>query len=356
MTSINDILTFWFSSFKDSWFNPSHQKDRLASDFFEKCKNNMVSILGSEGCLFAKKTLALIIVFDQLFRHYRRVKGLSLDLDPYNLQTIAWAKSGIESGVLEELLPEERCFYLMPLRHSRDIGLLDSSIAIVNGFTDTHQIYNRFLKAASKARERLSYEMGFKLNEETMKTKEGLPSAHTDKEIWSIIDQSRHPFFQRVTGLLYDLYRPISMKDHLIYQEIKQQVKRAGVGRRLAISLSGGVDSTLLAWSLVEMMRQGELDEVVAVHINYRNRAQSDLEEGFVINWCSTHGVRLYVRRIDELSRCHKQDLVRDDQLAYNDRQFYERYTREIRFDMYKRLGCPIVLGHNRDDVLGLVR
>jgi tRNA(Ile)-lysidine synthase TilS/MesJ len=49
----------------------------------------------------------------------------------------------------------------------------------------------------------------------------------------------------------------------------------------------------------------------------------------------------LYIRKVDEIQRDVKCD-----------RSFYEKITKEIRFNAYKFLDRPVVLGHNKDDCL----
>lgn len=123
--------------------------------------------------------------------------------------------------------------------------------------------------------------------------------------------------------------------------------------RPLIISLSGGVDSMVL---LDLVLKRFPTSKVCAVHINYNNRPTSGLEEMFVCWWCHKQGVRIYVRRIDEISRPQCMTL--------NLRDVYETYTRNVRFGCYhtvcQLLACEatlneehpplVLLGHNKDD------
>ena len=59
----------------------------------------------------------------------------------------------------------------------------------------------------------------------------------------------------------------------------------------------------------------------------------------YVALFCKYLGVPFYVRTIDEIQRT--QDHYRD---------FYESITKKIRFDSYKFLGNPVILGHNWND------
>jgi tRNA(Ile)-lysidine synthetase-like protein len=105
----------------------------------------------------------------------------------------------------------------------------------------------------------------------------------------------------------------------------------------VTISLSGGVDSMLMAALLV---RKG-LD-VIAAHIVYGNRPESEGEATFVATYCQKLGIPLYVYRVEWLRR----DSV--------ERAFYEEMTRSLRFSVYKALGSKrsVYLGHIQEDAV----
>jgi tRNA(Ile)-lysidine synthase len=113
----------------------------------------------------------------------------------------------------------------------------------------------------------------------------------------------------------------------------------------LIVSLSGGVDSMMLARAALLVFGP---ERLVAVHINYANRGvESDEEEAFVRAWCAHTGLKLVVRRIDEI---HRPTCVR-----YELREIYERYTRDVRYGVYRAAagegGLPwVLLGHHLDD------
>ena len=104
---------------------------------------------------------------------------------------------------------------------------------------------------------------------------------------------------------------------------------------RLCVSLSGGVDSMVLIHALHEMCR------VCALHVNYNNRDDTQEEVTFVEDYCTTLGITLEVLHINDVKRSEAQD-----------RKVYEEYTRELRFDAYRKMKCPIVLGHNKEDTI----
>lgn len=119
------------------------------------------------------------------------------------------------------------------------------------------------------------------------------------------------------------------------YDNLKEEIG----DRNITVSLSGGVDSMVILWLLKN------LDvSVSAAHIIYGNREVSNEEYSFIATYCNKLSVPLYSYRIELL----KRDSI--------DRAFYEKMTRDIRFNVYKsieKLENPIIiLGHIRDDVI----
>lgn len=103
----------------------------------------------------------------------------------------------------------------------------------------------------------------------------------------------------------------------------------------VTVSLSGGVDSMLMTALLCRSS-----SDVVACHIVYGNRAESVDECNLISDFCKKLGVPLYIYKIEWLKR------------GSVDRAFYESFTREIRFNVYKAIGRPVLLGHIQEDVV----
>ena len=85
--------------------------------------------------------------------------------------------------------------------------------------------------------------------------------------------------------------------------------------------------------------------DVVAVHIDYGNRAESGAEAAYVERYCASLGVHFRKRRVDEVKR------------GVTERSAYERCARDARFDAYRaaigEFGSKtgVVFGHHRGDV-----
>lgn len=104
---------------------------------------------------------------------------------------------------------------------------------------------------------------------------------------------------------------------------------------KVTVSLSGGVDSMLM----VTLLAQAQVD-VIAVHIVYGNRQESEMECKFISTYCNKINVPLYIYRIEYLRR------------NTTEREFYESMTRELRFKVYKALNRPVLLGHIQEDLI----
>ena len=119
----------------------------------------------------------------------------------------------------------------------------------------------------------------------------------------------------------------------------------------VAISLSGGVDSMVLATVLKRLSEEkseskaSPLFSVVATHVDYANRPESAAESAFVSDWCARRGVACVARRAGANLR-----------RGATPREEYEAKSRAIRYDLYKEQmaihGFPAVfVGHHEGDV-----
>tara|TARA_B100000902_G_C27291377_1_gene907327 strand:+ start:77 stop:1306 length:1230 start_codon:yes stop_codon:yes gene_type:complete len=122
----------------------------------------------------------------------------------------------------------------------------------------------------------------------------------------------------------------LAIKEFISFNEIKN----------VLISLSGGVDSMVLAF----IIKHFQEINLYCCHINYNNRIESCDERDFLIDWCKINNIHLEVKNIDHIRR------------GEINRNEYEEETRSIRYDYYKELinqyNCEgVFLGHHRDDL-----
>ena len=107
------------------------------------------------------------------------------------------------------------------------------------------------------------------------------------------------------------------------------------------LSISGGVDSMVASYLMKIVCQQNDI-QMRLVHICYNNRKHCKDEIKFLSWWSAKLNVPLFVRSIDEIKR------KRSNQY----REMYETITRRIRISVYEYFGCPVILGHNKDDCI----
>ena len=165
------------------------------------------------------------------------------------------------------------------------------------------------------------------------------------------------------------------------------------------VSLSGGVDSMVISKILVILRDRvwNRSDntlpslQVHCVHIDYANRSESGEEASFVKRWCEKHDMKFHIRRIDEYTRgvtnrdvyvhsfavsiflccfyipllfLHSFTVSLDPERTRHTHTHththtqnrYEKQTRKIRYDTYKRVlkeisGRGVMFGHHCGDV-----
>jgi tRNA(Ile)-lysidine synthetase-like protein len=110
--------------------------------------------------------------------------------------------------------------------------------------------------------------------------------------------------------------------------------------KKYIVSLSGGVDSMVLI-TILKILNY----HVVACHINYNNREETNAEQAFLEYWCNANAIKLYVKTITNIKRTNTK------------RSDYEYMSKNIRFDFYKEVLEKeetdfILLAHHKDDII----
>ena len=112
----------------------------------------------------------------------------------------------------------------------------------------------------------------------------------------------------------------------------------------LIVSLSGGVDSMVLTTLLLIVKYKFNYNfDIINTHINYGNREESDDEEEFVRKWCEENNMTFTSKRFGDFKRSNQ------------DRKVYEEFTKNERYDFYKRViddykANGIFLAHHKND------
>ena len=262
-------------------------------------------------------TLGQILYLDQLVRHFSRVEPISEEVIEDCRIAASYLVESLGPAFLNAVSQEELVWYLMPWKHLGHYGPVFQQIQSwlaaplrVRPLTDFPLLNRFFMDSYRKAYGTVT--PCLILSEgpyDPIALCESHPPAYTgDLEAWR------------------SLCLPVEAKALMDALPLKGAV---------TISLSGGVDSMLMAALLV---RKG-LD-VIAAHIVYGNRPESEGEANFVATYCQKLAIPLYVYRVEWLRR----DSV--------ERAFYEEITRQLRFSVYKALRRSVYLGHIQEDAV----
>ena len=132
-----------------------------------------------------------------------------------------------------------------------------------------------------------------------------------------------------------------SISKSKVVSHLRHRFQTCNVSDKLIVSLSGGVDSMVIA-SCANYLGV----KTICVHINYNNRKESVLEAEFLRQWCE-HNQMFHFEYINIL------DLKRET----SDRSQYEVETRKIRMESYKSLmdrfdAKYVCLGHHDGDIV----
>lgn len=243
----------------------------------------------------------------------------------------------------------EFVFALMPFRHSSTLERLEVVLGLISKRRDT----------VGHSDELLS-----KFQKQTLRRYQALQDKAKADAAGDIVDH--HYFATDETNILSD---PLVTT---VQSFLLKHLKATPHGAKpipLAISLSGGVDSMVIAKILAVLRDHGLIGlgagagggisrrdktaedsnlhpvEVVAMHIDYGNRPES-VEEARFVHWYATDILRFEwrLRQITEVTR------------GVTERSDYEKVSRSIRYSFYKEIlaemSCQgVIFGHHIGDV-----
>jgi tRNA(Ile)-lysidine synthetase-like protein len=323
-----------------------HDADRFKRDWFSnpqwwfsKCQEHDLKITNMYGHLLELPfievskldPLTAIIIFDQLPRHVYRDQYSNHIIEYYLQYAVNIVNLYLDTNYIKQLSSQSWTFCMLPLRHSKEpskiIYVLNETwkrLETTTCLADI-QVYKRFLKASYS---RFSID---------------------------IKDQHKLIEYQCQHLIVDNAYKDIlsffpSFDEHVnddFYRSIKFDYELIDISRPILVSLSGGVDSMVCLFTI---KRRFPSANISAIHINYDNRLECNKEVLFLKDWCFRRSVPLHIRKISEIHRASCK--------AYELRDLYESYTRDVRYSTYKTVnkneGCnllpQVILGHNKDD------
>lgn len=306
-----DFVQEWFRH-PEWWFKGDPSIDTYLRETYEHLLNTMNE--NTEDIY----DLLKILVWDQLPRHIYRNQAAHHVIDYYLQKALCVVHKRFNDKramkYIENLCPQEVCFFLMPLRHTQSFACVTKATDYVWQRLETEKsskgqaIFKRFLRA--------SYQR--------------MPIHDQESNIILFNTPQTSPFHDTASSRQELSFTPLPSADFIL-------------------SLSGGVDSMVCSWILRQLYPS---HKIIAVMINYANRDTSSEEVKFVQDWCQRQSIKLYIRHITEIHRplCMKHEM----------REIYETYTRQVRYQTYRTVWTKefqnnksppqVVMGHNKTD------
>jgi tRNA(Ile)-lysidine synthetase-like protein len=307
--------------------------------------------------------LAAIIVLDQFSRHvlrYKEEKGNTeyatsstivaadepqflrllppqMEMDRMAFKSAQLLIEKHNTEITSGMIPVPmQIFALMPFRHAKTMETVEYVQKQVLALEGLHQENDAMLRRFRKATNRRMAVM----QDEIRRTGDGTKNNE---------DYSNTEILEHVA------FTPNNMDDaaaHVLYQTFQTFLRDRGIhpappeanGEHpptpMIISLSGGVDSMVIAAVLSHLVQVGGYRlQLTAVHIDYANRPESAAEAAYVETYCQQLGISYQCRRIGEVTR---GETARDE---------YEQVARTARYDFYRQTveDCRQATNHHDD-------
>mmetsp|Transcript_86253 Transcript_86253/g.143508 ORF Transcript_86253/g.143508 Transcript_86253/m.143508 type:complete len:664 (-) Transcript_86253:911-2902(-) len=330
-TTYLQVLDFWFKGdfqtlYHTKWFPAEGSQtqastDRAVQTQFESLLLKAEGGLLEDWCESPQPAVALVILLDQFSRHYYRGRDdRDSRVGACDERALRYARALQDKDWEHHMTVPQRVFTLMPFRHSptpdRLQFVLDTAKKLVAGHEDIGTLLDKFQRATLK---RLQHLQGQQYVDGA-EILEFFPFEADETDL------SQHPLYRAMERFL--------------------QRKALQPGAVLCVSLSGGVDSMVIAKLLCAIRDGGKLGafEVLALHIDYNNRPESGAEAEFVERWCEERRIRFRARVVTECKR------------GVTARDVYEKQSREIRYGFYReameRDGVRgVFFGHHQGDL-----
>ncbi|GAX20637.1 hypothetical protein FisN_32Hh019 [Fistulifera solaris] len=352
LQQIENVLNYWFGQYppqqaqKKLWMITDEAKrkkvdEQIAQQFMASIQyvwNEYQTNAALPWCADQygyRGKMAAIILLDQMARHMQRYYASfssplppqsQLDQPAFSIAECLQKEHATEWQTSMIPIPM-MVFALMPYRHQscrETVQYVQTQIAhATDVWEQCHELLRRFRTATNRR-------MAVLYDEERRRGDD--ERGFTDDDILECAafpaDLTLAPR-HAVTRTLQDF-----VQTHVPHKETKTWI----------VSLSGGVDSMVIAFVLNQLRAQFQLPPLVAVHIDYANRPESSAEAQYVQHYCDQLGIVYRCRRIDEVTR------------GITARDEYERIAREIRYQAYRDAieefdGIGILLGHHKGDL-----
>jgi tRNA(Ile)-lysidine synthetase-like protein len=330
------LFDFWFPTdfYQSFWFDESKDKQ-----IFELFKEDLESAEILDLSFILNQNFETqyyyLILFDQITRNIARYENSNEFRNDFSAVEIA--KNLINYKYDLKIPFIKKIFILLPLRHTNKIENLNFVIEKldeyhVNICESEKKDYQRFYIASLK-----SYTWCYD-DIEIQTNSENIPIYNSE------IHDDNCKDYKNIVDIFSKDNSKIKLYQSLINYCKKYKVKNIGV------SLSGGVDSMVLLFLLKQMEINKQINKVVAIHIDYNWRKESNIEASFLLNFCSKIQVDFILRNVKHYN-------AKVDTKIDIERETVEEETKQIRFNTYKFATKKydldgICLGHHKDDLI----
>ena len=354
---VSSILSFWFdSSNSKKWFDKDPIFDKIVFDTFNshlvlmrnKINSNSVNLdITNLDITNLDTKLSLIILFDQLSRNIQRLTKNTSHRNSDDEFAINLSLDIITTTNILTLKQEYFYFVILPLRHSLNRIHCEKAIELVNSYNNIHnqsewfrfklQSYRSFYNSTSH--EPIGTLRNFDLQEFKKKINPYIEYLDDRSLNLDNFTQDASDDDLIVKYILKSIY---SMNLQNI-QDRQERQNRQNIQNTYCVSLSGGVDSMVIAHALKYIGSKLNF-KVAAVHIQHSNRPEAQFESELIEEYCSQLGIQFHKIIIEHIKRHEIK------------RETYELETRNIRFDFYRNMKKHFrveyfALGHHKGDL-----
>lgn len=328
-----EYCKWWFDGTRDEYL--IEEFHNLYSWLLDLSSENLTEITIKSD----KMHIGLILALDQLSRNFNRHGYFK----PKWIDTMAlkYAKLYISHLGTDRCPMSRLVFVLMPFRHQKTFDGIEYVLQYLTKYlnrygltlsTSEQEICLHFYKESIKVYNKL-----YKINDKP-DSDITLSSQHLD-----VLDSHSHqgPCTIDDVQLIYKL-PAYKMAANFLNRHC---IDRHDHNRSIIISISGGVDSMVLAKIFKQLEKRYNFT-TICLHINYNNRPESTLECEFIVKYCHMLNIPIHTTSFKYMVRS----------CPYISRNFYENEGKKLRFNIYRQLldiynGYAVILGHHRGDV-----
>lgn len=322
-----ELYTFWIDNM-NKMFIQNEEYDNFLKNKYEALLINEYS---NEYFTEKDKVILIskIILNDQISRNiYRNQKNV---VEHYSKKSLKYFEKNEILNNIEKFNTFERTLLLMPYCHSNDIKKIYIAINLVKKWLKKTNIkeeinhYERFIKArCQKIIKYYNQPILLNIEHETYDDKDINKNIYDIHSICSTFQMKKIDKMDKIYLKFYENMNKIDIKN-----------------KKITLSLSSGVDSNVLLFLLITYIHENKIEcKLNCFIVYYKNRIDQFEEIKIAQNLCSQLHIHLYIRTIDEIQRN-----------TLSDRNFYEDYTKKVKYNCYEQLGEIIFLGHHKDDI-----